>query len=210
MCTPPPPVAPQEYEAGFARSLLEARAALGREPFLLCTPDHIFDPQLVSAMRNMPLHGWDRGARFAAVALIDTEVQHIKAQLPTTAVRVRLRNSLVSPPPPPLARSPLARSPVVSPVESAGASRADSSGHLPAELVAVRHIGRSIGTPVHGIEAGLYACGPEVLAEIEAQAALRAYFTVAQASTASQITTARKPACRVGARRACCTEQAAA
>jgi len=153
----------EKYGAGFACSLLEARAALGHRPFLLCTPDHIFDPKIVSSLRNVPLAGWDPGAEFSAVALVETKVQLLTDILPITAVRVRLRDGLPRHP---------------TPEEPLGFADLDEP---PPELLAVRHIGRSIGTPVHGIEAGLYACGPHVLDALEAQKAARAYFTLAQA-----------------------------
>jgi GTP:adenosylcobinamide-phosphate guanylyltransferase len=158
----------EQYAAGFACSLLEARHALGRQPFLLCTADHIFDPKLVSSLREVPLAGWDTDAQYSAVALIETQVETLKDALPLTAVRVRLRDGIPAPP-------------IPSASNDSWGTGAPEPVDIGPELLPVRHIGRSIGTPVHGIEAGLYACGPDMLDALQAQKNSRAYFTLAQA-----------------------------
>ena len=75
------------YAQGFARSLLAASALLGgQEPFLLCTPDHIFDAAIVSELRTRVC----RRAGVRAIALIEDNVRTVSGALPPTAVHVSL------------------------------------------------------------------------------------------------------------------------
>ena len=77
----------EAYASGFARSLLAAREAVGKERFLLCTADHIFDKRIVRQLRShsvLPPH-------LEAVGLVEADIDKVIQMLPPTAVRVRLR-----------------------------------------------------------------------------------------------------------------------
>lgn len=161
----------ESYTGGFACSLLAARDSLGSEPFLLCTCDHIFDPKLVSLLRKAPVDSSIYATCYSAVTLIETGVQERTNMLPLTAVRVRLRDG-----------APPNRPSTEIGDEVAAFFCAETPEQEPdPEPLVVSRIGRNIGAPVHGIEAGLYACAPEVFDALEAQRSARAYFTLAQA-----------------------------
>lgn len=178
----------EQYSAGFARSLLEARDVLrarGR-PFLLCTADHIFDAAIIREMASYRIEGPPHplGHPLDAVALVEADVASVGG-LPPTAVRVRLAPSDVGDHPSaarprpegPLGSRPLGSRPLdESALGAGGGSSGDGSG-----VRRVTAIGKSVGGATDGIEAGLYLCSSRVFDALEDISVTRGYFTLAQA-----------------------------
>ena len=74
------------YTAGFAVSLIAASAHVSSsEEFLLCTPDHIFDAQIIRQLCDAPAE-----SELDATVMVEADLRAIRGSLPPTAVRVSL------------------------------------------------------------------------------------------------------------------------
>jgi len=81
----------EQYAAGFACSLLEARDVLGHRPFLLCTPDHIFDPKIIRLVVGGGVIVVAAVAAAAAAVVVVVVVAVVEVGLTALHARLHLR-----------------------------------------------------------------------------------------------------------------------